>query len=291
MHQLTLLKLTLTFVLVPYASLGVLWVMRRVRDRRAVARIAAFDLDPYYAYAVATGHTPERPAAAALLLDGLIVLNNKGVVRLTAVGRDLERTPPHPVPARLLEAIRQHGTPATLGHINRETVQVPPSNSFYRVYKDGLPRWVRRQHRQEVPSCLGALFMIFAAGSGGFLMASLGEVSPHGFLGWTAVLLAPLSIVLLIALPNAWRVLRPAPARTDRLGDRCRSLTHPALVALDPRRTELMDRSFADREARQARGRSLLRLLAGLFRKIRKTGLTVRISDLARHWPARPDRT
>lgn len=73
-----------------------------------------------------------------------------------------------------------------------------------------------------MPSCIGALFVIFAAGSGGFLMASLGDVSPHGFLGWTAVLLAPLSIVLLLALPSAWRAMRPAPARTDRLGDRCR---------------------------------------------------------------------
>ncbi|MGW0556104.1 hypothetical protein ACWDZ6_18175 [Streptomyces sp. NPDC002926] len=271
MHQLTLLKLTLAVILVPYGGLGALWVMRRVRDRRAVARLAAFDLDPYYAYAVATGHTAERPAAAALLLKGLIVLNANGVVRLTAAGRDLERTPSHPVAARLLEAIREHGTPATLGHIDREAVQVPPSSSFYRAYEDGLPRWVRRQHRQEVPSCIGALFVIFAAGSGGFLMGSLGEVSPHGFLGWTTVLLAPLSIVLLLALPSAWRAMLPAPARTDRLGDRCRSLTHPALAALDPRRTELMDRSFADREARQARGRNLVRLLAGLLRKIRKT--------------------
>ncbi|MEW2082292.1 hypothetical protein [Streptomyces sp. NPDC005283] len=99
MHQLTLLKLTLVVILVPYGGLGALWVMRRVRDRRAVARLAAFDLDPYYAYAVATGHTAERPAAAALLLKGLIVLNANGVVRLTAAGRDLERTPSHPVAA------------------------------------------------------------------------------------------------------------------------------------------------------------------------------------------------
>ncbi|MGW7319136.1 hypothetical protein [Streptomyces sp. NPDC054854] len=70
MHQLTLVKVSLIVLLIPCTGIGLLWVGRRLANRRAYARFAAADFDPYWAHMKADPGASERAAAAALLNGG-----------------------------------------------------------------------------------------------------------------------------------------------------------------------------------------------------------------------------
>ena len=247
MHQLTLIKISLTVLLIPCAGPGMLWVGRRPANRRAYARFAAADFDPYWTHRKAHPGSSERAAAAALLNEGLILLDDDGVVRLTRHACDLERLPGHPLVEHLLEVVRRHGEPAGLGHILRQGERLPVGVAFYRAYEETLPRGVVR-HEREPLSRLSALFEVFAPGTGSFLTVGLTEFVPRSPADGAAALFAAATVLLLVALPKAWRAIRPRPSRTERLRTYCRSSTHPELAALDERRTELLDRSLADRD-------------------------------------------
>ncbi|MFH8887769.1 hypothetical protein [Streptomyces sp. NPDC017949] len=65
MHQLTLVKVSLIVLLIPCAGIGLLRVGRRLANRRAYARFAAADFDPYWAHSswwapACTGRTRKR---------------------------------------------------------------------------------------------------------------------------------------------------------------------------------------------------------------------------------------
>ncbi|MFD6875870.1 MULTISPECIES: hypothetical protein [unclassified Streptomyces] len=250
MHQLTLAKVSLIVLLIPCTGIGLLWVGRRLANRRAYKRFDAADFDPYWAHMKADPGASERAAAAALLNRGLILLDDDGVVRPTLHACDLDRPPGHPVAEHLLEVVRRHGAPATLGRVLLEAELLPVGSGFYRTYEETLPRGVPRRERDREPaSCLTALYALFALFTGSFLTAALTESVPRSPAEWAAGLLAATTVLLLAALPRCWRAIRPRPDRTDRLRAYCRSLApHPELAALDERRTELLDRSLADRE-------------------------------------------
>ncbi|MFF3017728.1 hypothetical protein [Streptomyces sp. NPDC057939] len=249
MHQLTLVKISLIVLLIPCAGLGLLWVGRRLANRRAYARFAAADLDPYWVHVKAEPGSSERAAAAALLNGELILIDDEAVVRLTLHACDLDRPPGHPVAEHLLEVVRRHGAPATLGHVLRESRQPPVGSAFYRRYEETLAPGVPRRDRQRPASCSAALYVICALFTGSFLTAAVLESVPRSPAQWAARLLAAATVLLLVALPKAWQAIRPRPDRTDRLRAYCRSSApHPELAALDERRTALLDRSLADRQ-------------------------------------------
>ncbi|MFD3875860.1 hypothetical protein [Streptomyces sp. NPDC058623] len=75
--------------------------------------------------------------------------------------------------------------------------------------------------------CLRALFVIFALGAGSFLTAGLMESVPRSPADWSAAPVAAATVLLLVALPKAWRAGRPRPSRTGRLRTRCRGRPVP----------------------------------------------------------------
>ncbi|MGW7319135.1 hypothetical protein [Streptomyces sp. NPDC054865] len=169
-------------------------------------------------------------------------------MRLTLHACDLDRPPGHPVAEHLLEVVRRHGAPATLGRVLLEAELLPVGSGFYRTYEETLPRGVPRRERDREPaSCLTALYALFALFTGSFLTAALLESVPRSPAEWAAGLLAATTVLLPAALPRAGGQSVRGP--TDRLRAYCRSSApHPELAALDERRTELLDRSLADRK-------------------------------------------
>ncbi|MEU9863613.1 hypothetical protein AB0D99_22335 [Streptomyces sp. NPDC047971] len=249
MLQLVLAASVFTVAAAVYGGIGLRW-WRRARIRREIlALVAALDLAPYHV-AVREDRGTEA-AAAELLLDGYLDIDEDGIVGLTEAGRDPRRTPAHPLPAALLEALRRHDPdPVSIGWIDWSDEEYPARLGAYRGEQDALlPRIPRMpdgegQGLRACCSCVGITLLLGFWSLAGVILVM---ARPHGLLAWAAAAAAAAGLVALGYADNAHKAVLARTACEDPLGDRCRAESHPSLAALDERQRLHVRTSIRDR--------------------------------------------
>ncbi|MEU2494563.1 hypothetical protein [Streptomyces sp. NPDC007883] len=251
MDPITLAAFALPVTVLLYGHLALL-ALRSRRRRHADAERHRADrahydtlvLDPYYA---AEFRSDEIGAAAArLLLDGLMSIDGRGVVRLDGAGLDPHHRVGHPVPDALLDALRREGGPVTLGRIHHlDTVYGEARDEFRREYHARLP------HPPDVPrrwgdgvtaAVLGCAGIAVVVAQWSFCGIALTETDPTG----TGQVVAAAAVFLALVAQLGWMGRVPAlrrreqewaekrPNRWEALRERCAAAPpHPALAALD----------------------------------------------------------
>ncbi|MGW6616013.1 hypothetical protein ACWGA0_21540 [Streptomyces erythrochromogenes] len=248
MRQFALATLVSAVTAAVYGPIALLW-WRRARVRgRTLRLVAAVELEPYHAALLrqeATG-----AAAAELVLGGYLRIDEEGAAFLTEQGRDPARTPAHPMPAALLEAVRRHDPePVSIGWIDW-CDDFAERRSAYRSERDAvlpeLPRMPDGQGNVLLTclTCVGiALVMLF------WLLAAALLVTgrPHGLREWALTVVAALGLAALLLAAKAGQVVRERTECGDPLGDLVRSAPHPAFAALDEEQRTLVLGSIAER--------------------------------------------
>ncbi|MFB7182234.1 hypothetical protein ACFCYI_31550 [Streptomyces sp. NPDC056257] len=231
-----------------YGPLALRW-RRRVRVRREILRlVAAVRLEPYHA-AVLRGESTEA-AGAELVLDGYLRIDGEGAAFLTEEGRDPARTPAHPLPAALLEAVRRHDPePVSLGWIDWCDEEYRRRSGAYgnerRDLLPDLPKMPDGEGNRLLAccGCVGIVLTMFF-----WVMASVLLVAerPHGIREWACAVVAGLGLVALLCAEKAHREVRARTECGDPLGDLIRTEAHPAFEALDEGQRLRVLRSSAD---------------------------------------------
>ncbi|MBZ9594937.1 hypothetical protein K7B06_07500 [Streptomyces erythrochromogenes] len=250
MRQFALAVLVSAVTAAVYAPIALLW-WRRARVRgRTLRLVAAVEPESYHA-AVLRGEATEA-AAAELVLGGYLRIDGEGAAFLTEHGRDPARTPVHPLPAALLEAVRRHDPePVSIGWIHWWDEDYPARLRAYRRERDALLPVIPRMpggERNPLLACCGcaavALVMLFWLLAGALLVTG----RPQGLRewGWTAV--AAFGLAALLLAEKASRTVRERTEPGDPLGDRVRAEPHPALAALDEEQRTLVLRSLGERD-------------------------------------------
>ncbi|MER5779735.1 hypothetical protein ABT144_36655 [Streptomyces sp. NPDC002039] len=253
MHSFALPASLTVVVCLLYGAVGVRWWHRAAAGRALADAVAGLDVDPYHS-AVVTGHATEA-AAAELLLDRYAYLDHRGLVRLTKAGRTKGRTPAHPVPAALLEAVRRsHPRPVSPGRIHRHDAVYLERLAAYR--RDREATWPRLPRppggapgadRPCLSACGCLLLLPLLALMAASAMAVL-ESRPHTVAQWASTLATAAALVALWCAEPVHRRMLAATAVPDLPAERHRALPHPALTALDARRTALVHRGLEDRD-------------------------------------------
>ncbi|MFE6908929.1 hypothetical protein [Streptomyces erythrochromogenes] len=248
MRQFALAVLVSAVTAAVYGPIALLW-WRRARVRsRTLRLVAAVELEPYHAAQLRQEAT--EAAAAELVLDGYLRIDGEGAAFLTGQGRDPARTPAHPLPAALLEAVRRHDPePVSIGWIARSDEEYQQRRSAYRSERDAvlpvLPRMPDGQGNIFLTcvTCGGiALVMLFWLLAGALLVTG----RPQGLREGALTVVAALGLAALLLAAKAGRTVRERTDPGDPLGDLVRSAEHPALAALDEERRTLVLRSSAD---------------------------------------------
>ncbi|GAA3907832.1 hypothetical protein GCM10023084_70080 [Streptomyces lacrimifluminis] len=237
-----------------YAVPAVLWRWDRA-DPAAAAHLDAVAIDPYHALATAGRPDDADRAAAAELLAGLVRVDEEAGLSLTGKGHGpAGGSPPHPVPAALLTALRRHAEPVALYRLHRDGEHGGLRDAFLRAEDAKVPRWsARTEDALHTPATLTVVLLSlwFAV-----QLVLLRDFSSSG--AWSIVLAVLFCFLLwlMLAVPLGRVALRWWPGRHDRFREHCRDLPpHPAEPALDPVRAERLKRSTRDpgweREARK----------------------------------------
>ncbi len=225
-----------------HAPIALLW-WRRARVRsRTLRLVAAVEPEPYHA-AVLRGEATEA-AAAELVLGGYLRIDGEGAAFLTEQGRDPARTPGHPLPAALLEAVRRHDPePVSIGWIHWWDEDYPERLRAYRRERDALLPVIPRMpgdERNLLTACCGcagiALVMLFWLLAGALLVTG----RPQGLREWAWTAVAALGLAALLLAEKAGRAVRERTEPGDPLGDLVRAEPHPAFAALDEERRTLV---------------------------------------------------
>ncbi|MFF9981367.1 hypothetical protein [Streptomyces erythrochromogenes] len=249
MRQFALALLVSAVTAAVYAPIGLLWWRRaRVRDR-GLRLVAAVELEPYHSALLRQEAT--EAAAAELVLDGYLRIDEEGAAFLTGQGRDPARAPAHPLPAALLEAVRRHDPePVSIGWIDGYDEDYRERLRAYRRERDALLPDIPRMPGGAgnlllaCGSCVGiALVMLFWLLAGALLVTG----RPHGPREWAWTAVAALGLAALLLAEKANRVVRERTEPGDPLGDLVRSDAHPALAALDEEQRTVVLLSVGDR--------------------------------------------
>ncbi|MCX5587854.1 hypothetical protein ACFV0H_35650 [Streptomyces erythrochromogenes] len=249
MRQFALAILVSAVTAAVYGPVALLWWRRaRVRSRR-LRLVAAVELEPYDSALLRQEAT--EAAAAELVLGGYLRIDEEGAAFLTEQGRDPARTPAHPMPAALLEAVRRHDPePVSIGWIDWCDDGYLERRSAYRSERDALlPKLPRMPDGQgntflACCSCVGiALVMLFWLLAGALLVTG----RPHGLREWAFTVVAALGLAALLLAEKAGRVVRERTDGGDPLGDLVRSQPHPAFAALDEEQRTLVLGSIGER--------------------------------------------
>ncbi|MEU9164039.1 hypothetical protein AB0D29_27675 [Streptomyces sp. NPDC048424] len=232
-----------------YGPLALRW-RRRVRIRREILRlVATVDPEPYHAALLRNEAT--EAAAAELLLDGCLRIDGEGAAFLTEEGRDPARTPVHPLPAALLDAVRRHDPePVSIGWIDWCDEEYLRRRSAYRNERDALlpdlPRMPDGEGNKLLAccGCVGIVLVMFF-----WVLASVLLVAerPHGVREWACAAVAAVGLAALAFAEKAHREVRARTECGDPLGDLIRAEPHPAFAALDEEQRLLVLRSIGDR--------------------------------------------
>ncbi|MFJ6051104.1 hypothetical protein [Streptomyces sp. NPDC092307] len=233
-----------------YGPIGLRWRRRTLIRREFHRRVAAVRLEPYHAARLRNEAT--EAAAAELLLDGYLRIDGEGAAFLTEEGRHPGRTPAHPLPAALLEALRRHDPePVSLGWIDRRDEEYVVRHGEYGRGRDALlPRPPRTTEGEgnQLSACCGCvgivLVMFFWCIAGVLVLAE----RPHGVQEWACAVLAVLGLLALAGAEKAGRAVRARTQYGDPLGDLVRAEPHPASAALDEAQRLQVRRSIGDRD-------------------------------------------
>ncbi|MFI8276981.1 hypothetical protein ACIGBH_19135 [Streptomyces sp. NPDC085929] len=249
MLQLVLALSVFVVTAAVYGPIGLRW-RRRARIRREILRlVAALELEPYHAALLRNEET--EAAAAELVLGRYLRIDGEGAAFLTEEGRDPARTPAHPLPAALLEAVRRHDPePVSIGWIDRYDEGYVKRRGAYGTERDArlpdLPR-MPDDEGSRLSACCGCvgivLVMFFWSLAGVLLLAE----RPHGVREWACAAVAALGLVALAFAERAGREVRARTECGDPLGDLVRAELHPAFVALDEQQRCHVLRSIGDR--------------------------------------------
>ncbi|WP_159047159.1 hypothetical protein [Streptomyces sp. XY332] len=231
-----------------YGPMALRW-RRRTLIRREIHRlVAALDLEPYHAALLRDEATVA--AAAELVLDGYLRIDGDGAAFLTEEGRDPARTPAHPLPAALLEAVRRHDPePVSIGWIDWSDEEYRLRRGAYRSGRDALlpelPRMPDGEGNQLLAccACLGVVFVMMSWSMVGVLLLT---ERPHGAREWACAVVAGLGLVALALAERAGREVRARTECGDPLGDLVRAEPHPAFAALDEQQRCHVLRSIGD---------------------------------------------
>ncbi|WP_374773182.1 hypothetical protein OG756_08865 [Streptomyces sp. NBC_01310] len=250
MRQLALAILVSAVTAAVYGPIALLgWRRARVRSR-TLRLVAAVEPEPYHSALLR--HEATEAAAAELVLGGYLRIDEEGAAFLTEQGRDPARTPAHPMPAALLEAVRRHDPePVSIGWIDCWDDGYLERRSAYRSERDTLlPALPRMPDGTGNPflaccGCVGiALVMFFWVLASALLVTG----RPHGLREWACAVVAALGLSALPLAGKAGRVVRERTEGGDPLGDLVRSEPHPAFAALDEEQRMLVLRSIGDRD-------------------------------------------
>ncbi|WP_328940601.1 hypothetical protein OG259_02175 [Streptomyces sp. NBC_00250] len=249
MLQLVLAASVFTVATAVYAAIGLRW-RRRARIRREILGVVgALDLEPYHA--AATESRATEAAAAELLLGGYLDIDGEGAALLAEAGRDPGRTPVHPLPAALLDAVRRHDPePVSIGWIDWHDEEYRARRSAYRSERDALLPDIPR-----MPDGDGRKLLACCACTGVTLLLSFWTVAavllvmarPHGVLEWAAAAAAAAGLAALWFADDAHQAVLTRTACEDPLGDRIGAEPpHPSLAALDQQQRFHVLRSIGD---------------------------------------------
>ncbi|MFJ3924308.1 hypothetical protein [Streptomyces sp. NPDC090022] len=230
-----------------YAAIG-LWWWRRARVRREILRIvAALDLAPYDAAVLRKGAS--EAAAAELVLDGYLRIDAEGAAFLTERGRDVDRTPAHPAPAALLEAVRRHDPePVSIGWLDWQDEAYGQWRAGYlKEREEQLPELPRMPGEEEGVSGCGSCVAVVALLCLWVVAVNLlVESRPQGVLEWAAAVLTGLGLVSFLFADDAGKAARARTECGEALEDRIRAVPHPALAALAEEQRRYLLRSVGD---------------------------------------------
>lgn len=249
MLQLVLAVSVFTVATAVYGVIGLRW-RRRARIRREILGVVAtLDLAPYHVAAMQNRGT--EAAAAELLLDGYLDVDGEGVALLTNAGRDPDRTPVHPLPAALLEAVRRHDPgPVSIGWIDWCDEEYRTRHSAYLGEQDALLPEIPRMPDGErgglsaCCSCAGVMMLLGFWCLAGVLLVM---ARPHGLMAWAAAVAAAAGLAALWYADAADKAVTARTACEDPLGDRFRADPRPSLAALDERQRIHLCTSIRDR--------------------------------------------
>lgn len=250
-----------------YGSLGVRR-RREARWRRTLAeRCAAMSADDPYA------GTDERwwpeddvqASAARLVLDGLVTVNHRGNLSLTAAGADPARTAGHPLPDALLAALRHRTASAALGNLlMHDTAFRAARAEFHEAVRARLE--AGRPRPQRPPGCLTVVGVLLLVLEMTFTTVALLDQWPRGAVDWTA------SAVVGAALLAQFLWLDLSERRDDaHVGRRDPSAGYPERAGIHPALTEL---AASDPESAVRLRTSRLRLRRRRNRGRRRRGST-----------------
>ncbi|MFJ3726173.1 hypothetical protein ACIPYQ_26905 [Streptomyces sp. NPDC090045] len=233
-----------------YGPIGLRW-RRRARIRREILRlVATVEPEPYHAALWRSEAT--EAAAAELVLGGHLRIDGEGAAFLTEEGRDPARTPAHPLPATLLEAVRRHDPePVSIGWIDRYDEEYVRRRSAYASERDALLPDLPRMPDGEgnrLLACCGCAGLFFVMMSWGLVGVLLVAERPQGPGEWACAAVAALGLMALAFAEKAGREVRERTQCGDPLGDRIRAEPHPSLAALDEGQRRHVVRSIDDRD-------------------------------------------
>ncbi|MFE9483577.1 hypothetical protein ACFYNM_33885 [Streptomyces spororaveus] len=248
MLQLVLALSVSVVTVAVYGPVALRWRRRTLVRRETLRLVASVRLEPYHAALLRNEATAS--AAAELLLAGYLRIDAEGAAFLTEEGRDPGRTPAHPLPAALLEAVRRHDPePVSIGWIDRCDEAYAARRGAYAggrgALLPALPRMPDGEGNRLLAccGCVGIVLVMFFWSIAGVLL--LAE-RPHGVREWACAAVAALGLAALASAEKAGRVVRERTECGDPLGDLARAEPHPAFAALDEQRRLLVLRSIAD---------------------------------------------
>lgn len=202
-------------------------------------RSAALLVDPYHA---ATGRwwpgDDVQAAAARLLLDGLVTVNHRGNLTLTAAGTDPRADAGHPLPNALLAALRRRTAPAPLGNIAlRDRAFGTAQEEFHAACRKRL-----RSRLPTMPGGTGRLAALTVwAGLAVIVWTAITMIGtdPHGPVEGTAATATWFALVAQIVCLVRYGRLRDDARREAHLNEGLiREKAHPALTDLAARHPE-----------------------------------------------------
>ncbi|WP_329387679.1 hypothetical protein OG625_31235 [Streptomyces sp. NBC_01351] len=244
MTQLTLALTVLAGAAAVYAVLGVLGMQRARADREAAGLLVPADLDPYHAVAVAgRAADTHRPAAAQLLLDGSVEVDEQG--RLFATGRG--PLPGHPLPAAVLAvlaALARQGPHRTtgLGMLGADPGLAQDRDAFLAAEEAKHPRLARARSEDgiEVVAVLTAMALPAC-----YLVPAVVLIRPFSLFGGSWAGQAALVVLLAVSVGVPLSRLfadRLWPDRREPFRAQCAAWPpHPAITALDRERLARLD--------------------------------------------------
>ncbi|MFG2982478.1 hypothetical protein ACGFYQ_14680 [Streptomyces sp. NPDC048258] len=159
MFPLVLAVWACTVAAAVYAGIGLRRRRRTRLGREITARVAGLDLDPYFAAMILREGT--EAAAAELLLGGYVRMDAEGLVRPTEEGPDRARTPAHPLPAALLDAVRRYrDTPGSFRWIDRHDTEYGERSLAFWYDRFALLPPVTRMPKEKDRPLLGCLTLL-----------------------------------------------------------------------------------------------------------------------------------